>query len=96
MNRTFIKTGTLPVNFTDSRDAEFIKYKKESLCGTMKVVPEGTLNLDEEEQCIINDNDEVLLNDTESFKRAVIYYYIDNLEANAEEIDSDGSDRESE
>ena len=62
----------------------------------MKVVPEGTLNLDEEEQCIINDNDDVLLNDTESLERAVINYYIDNLEAVAEEIDSDGSECESE
>ena len=62
----------------------------------MKVVPEGTLNLDEEEQCIINDNDDVLLNNTESLERAVINYYVDNLEAVAKEIDSDGSDSESE
>ena len=62
----------------------------------MKVVPEGTLNLDEEEQCIINDNDDVLLNNTESLERAVINYYVDNLEAVAKEIDSDGSDIESE
>ena len=96
VNRTFIKTGILPVNFTDSRDAEFIKYKKESLFGTMKDVPEGNLNLDEEEQCIINDKDKVLLNDRESLERGVINYYIDNLEAVAEEIDSDGSDSESE
>ena len=61
VNRTFIKTGTLPVNFTESSKAEFIKYKKESLCGTMKIVPQGTLNLEqEEEEYVENDSNELL------------------------------------
>jgi DDE superfamily endonuclease len=42
INRTFIKTGTLPVN--DSLPATFVEYKKELLCGTMLVVPDGTID----------------------------------------------------
>ena len=79
MNRTFIKTGTLPINFTESNNAEFIKYKKESLCGTMKIVPVGTLNLEVEEENVENGSNDVLLDDVEALERAVINYYIDNL-----------------
>ena len=49
INRTFVKTGTLPINFDDNREVEFFAYKKESLCGTMLIVPEGTLDLDIDE-----------------------------------------------
>ena len=97
VNRTFIKTGTSPVNFTESSNVEFIEYKKESLCGTMKIVSQGTLNLgQEEEEYFENDSNKVLLDDMEALERAVINYYIDNLESHEEENISDGSDSNSE
>ena len=44
INHTFIKTGTLPVNsLDDDTTVEFVIYKKESMCGTMLIIPEGTL-----------------------------------------------------
>ena len=79
VNRTFIKAGTLPINFTESSNAKFIKYKKESLCGTMKIVPVGTLNLEVEEENVENGSNDVLLDDVEALERAIINYYIDNL-----------------
>ena len=39
---SFIKTGTLPVNYDEVGEAKFIDYKEESICGTMKVIPLGT------------------------------------------------------
>ena len=96
INRTFIKTGTLPTNFDDNSEVEFVVYKKESLCGTMVIVPEGTLDLDIDEEINIENSDEnALPNDLESLERAVINYYIDNQETIFEENDTDESDYDS-
>ena len=95
-NRTFIKTGTLPNNSDNNREVEFVAYKKESLCGTMLIVPEGTLDLDLDEEINIENADEnALPNDLESLERAVINYYIDNHETIPEEDDTDDSDCDS-
>ena len=96
LNRTFIETGTLSVNFDDSSEVKFVVYKKESVYGTMLIVPEGTIDLDTDEE--IDDekiNDNVLSNDLESLERAVINYYIDNHETASEENDADESDCDS-
>ena len=96
INRTFIKTGTLPTNFDDNSEVEFVVYKKESLCGTMVIVPEGTLDLDIDEEINIENSDEnALPNDLESLERAVINYDIDNQETIFEENDTDESDYDS-
>ena len=96
INRTFIKTGTLPTNFDDNSEVEFVVYKKESLCGTMVIVPEGTLDLDIDEEINTENSDEnALPNDLESLERAVINYYIDNQETIFEENDTDESDYDS-
>ncbi len=96
INRTFIKTGTLPVNFDDKSEVKFVVYKKESLCGTMRIIPEGALNLDSDEEIDVkNCDDDVELNDLESLEKAVINYYIDSHETVSEEYDSDESDCDS-
>lgn len=94
VNRTFIKTGTLPVSSVDDdKPVEFVVYKKESVCGTMIIIPEGTLELESSDT---NDNSDVMTpNDLDSLEKAVINYYIDNNESIEEDYDSDESESES-
>ena len=53
INRTFIKTGTLPLH-RESEDLPdtFVVYRKEEQNGTMSVVPMGTMGLDDDEAVI--------------------------------------------
>ena len=39
---SFIKTGTTPCNLDENGVPNFVDYKEESICGTMKIVPLGT------------------------------------------------------
>ena len=62
----------------------------------MLIVPEGTLDLDIDEEINTENSDEKALpDDLESLERAVINYYIDNHETISEENDTDESDCES-
>ena len=43
INRTFIKTGTIPIPVADiSLPPQFHVYAKDEICGTLLIVPEGT------------------------------------------------------
>ena len=94
INRTFVKTGTLPVSSLDDDDkpVEFMIYKKESMCGTMMIIPEGTLELDD--SAPNNNSDEMTPDDLNLLERAVISYYIDNNDFIDDDCDSDESDNE--
>ena len=61
----------------------------------MLIVPEGTVDLDADEETNNEKIDDVLSNDLESLERAVINYYIDNHEMISEENDTDESDCDS-
>ena len=74
INRTFIKTSTLPID--DSIPHIFVEYKKESVSGTMLVVPQGTL--DE----VLEDSVELpvvpIIEEVESVERALFLYFVNN------------------
>jgi DDE superfamily endonuclease len=38
----FMKTGTIPCNVSENGVTNFVEYKEESICGTMKIIPLGT------------------------------------------------------
>lgn len=91
INRTFIKTGTLPVNsLHDDTPVEFVIYKKTSMSGTMLILPEGTLELDHSD---VNDNsDDMTPDDLNLLEKAVISYYVDIIDSIDDDCDSDESD----
>jgi hypothetical protein len=88
INRTFIKTGTFPI--TDSSPATFIEYKKELLCGTMLVVPDGTIDDELDEYDLIPDLP--LVNEEESVERALFLYFVNNNDLLNTELDDDDTD----
>ena len=92
INRTFIKTGTLHILNTDDAKLDFIEFKRESLCGTMLIVPEGTIDLSDND--VNNNNDEMTPNEVVLLERAVIDYYIENNDEVDQVSDSDDSDSE--
>ena len=88
VNRSFIKTGTLPME--DSGPVTFVEYKKEILCGTMLVIPEGTMD-EETEEVVLNPYSSEP-NEEESVERALFLYFVNNN--GTEEDDSIDSDDE--
>lgn len=61
----------------------FVEYKKEQLCGTLSVVPEGTLDMSDEDE-------EINLNNIEYLERAVLRHYAnfdDSLETDSDSDD---------
>ena len=74
VNRSFIKTGTVPME--DSGPVTFVEYKKEILCGTMLVIPEGTMDEETEELILNPDSSEP--NEEESVERALFLYFVNN------------------
>lgn len=75
IHRTFIKTGTFPIHSEDSSEpASFVKFKKEQLCGTLSVVPEGTIDIcsDDEEEKVED------LDDIEYLERSILEHYANN------------------
>ena len=70
INRTFIKTGTLPVCNIDDGNLDFVEYKRESLCGTMLIVPEGTIDLSDDD--VQNNNDDMTLNDIDLLEEQLL------------------------
>ena len=91
INHSFIKTGTLPVNsLDDDTTVEFVIYKKESMCGTMLIIPEGTLELDHSD--VSDNSDDMTPDDLNLLEKAVISYYVDNNDLIDDDCDSDESD----
>ena len=89
INRTFIKTGTLPI--TDSSPVVFVEYKKEFLCGTMLVVPDGTIEESLDENNLVPDLP--VINEEESVERALFLYFVNNNDfLNTELDDNDETD----
>ena len=88
VNRSFIKTGTLPLE--DSLPVTFVEYKKEILCGTKLVIPEGTMD-EETEEVVLNPYSSEP-NEEESVERALFLYFVNNN--GTEEDDSIDSDDE--
>ena len=86
INRTFIKTGTLSIE--NSEPISFVDYKKEILCGTILVVPEGTMDEEEEEVLptpALSEVDEI-----ESVERSLFLYFVTNNSTEINDsIDSD-------
>ena len=74
-NRSFIKTGTLLMEY--SGPVIFVgKYKKEILCGSMLVIPEGTM--DEVAEKVIVSPDSSEPSEEESVERALFLYFVNN------------------
>jgi hypothetical protein len=88
INRTFIKTGTLPI--TDLSPATFIEYKKELLCGTTLVVPDGTIDDGLDEHYLIPDLP--VVNEEGSVERALFLYFVNNNDVLNTELDDDDTD----
>ena len=89
ITRTFIKTGTLPINYKEpTQPAFFSIYKKEEQSGLMSVVPEGTLDMIEEN--IIDEEpaqNEVV--DVDELERLILDFYAYNNDILEEEYDDD-------
>ena len=97
IKRTFIKTGTLPINY-DSNIAppNFAIYEKEVQNGIMLVIPEGTLDLTQtsEEIEVPAQNQ---MGENEALERSVWEFYADSndiLEDDSEDNDDDEDDYE--
>jgi DDE superfamily endonuclease len=89
INRTFTKTGTLPI--TDSSPATFVEYKKELLFGTMLVVPDGTIDEKLDEHDLLPDLP--VVDEEENVERALFLYFVNNNNVlNTEPHDDDDTD----
>jgi DDE superfamily endonuclease len=88
INRTFIKTGTLPVS--DSLPATFVEYKKELLCGTMLVVPDGTIDEQFDENVLIPDLP--VVDEEVSVERALFLYFVNNNDVLNTELEDDDTE----
>ena len=88
INRSFVKTGTLPTIHDDpSLSPTFSEYHKESVCGTMLCVPTGTLkNYDSEPTVEMEEMEEVEEMGDEGIVRAILMYHENQA------IDSDDDD----
>lgn len=84
INRSFIKTGTVPIPQEDlTLPSQFQVYRGEELCGTMLIVPEGTYDPME------SDVAETAIEE-ETVERAVLEYYVNNNDkSDGEETDTD-------
>ena len=81
INRTFIRTGTLTIE--GSAPASFFQHKKVTLCGTMRVVPKGTTEVEMEES----------LDEEESVELALFLYFVTH---NSSTIDNEVNDSDNE
>ena len=72
IHRSFLKTGTYPKHRESGDEPPtFVQYKKEQLCGTLTVVPEGTIDISVDDE----EKDDVDLNDIEDLERAILEHY---------------------
>ena len=72
----------------DSGPVTFVEHKKEILCGTMLVIPEGTM--DEETEEVILNPYSTERNEEESVERALFLCFVNNNGTEEDDtIDSD-------
>ena len=96
INRSFIKTGTLPQESGDgSVRPSFNSYTKASSCGTLAVIPQGTLDF--ESEAVAEEYSNAV--QEEDFERALFARYIESIdrfeeEEEQEQEESNESDRE--
>ena len=83
---SFIKTGTIPVNYGDLDYRKFVDYKEESICGTMKVIPLGT------RPCDVLDLVDPELNLEARDIQSMILNFVDNEYHDYEVVDDNISD----
>ena len=90
INRTFIKTGTLPLH-RESEDLPdtFVVYRKEEQNGTMSVVPMGTMDLDDDEAVIDFPGIQNEEDDIHALEKIVLNHYAQNDDALQEDDDDD-------
>ena len=82
INKTFISTGTLPITTTtdDTDLPAFVTFKRESACGTMLVVPKGTLDLSTLIPNSINEDNavETEIVEERAVESAIFHFYSSN------------------
>jgi hypothetical protein len=88
INRTFIKTGTLPVN--DSLPATFLEYRKGLLRGIMLVTPDGTIDEQLDDNNSVPDLPDV--DEKESIGRVLFLYFLNNNDVLNTELEDDDND----
>lgn len=82
INRSFIKTGTLPSESGDNTvPPSFNSYSKTASCGTLAVIPQGTMEAESE---IITDEYSESSQE-EDFERALFARYIESIDTVEEE-----------
>ena len=94
INKTFISTGTLPITAID--DAElptFVTFKRESACGTLPIIPKGTIDLTTSIVNPINEAfaAEIGTNEERDVENAIFHFYSSN-DVNFEDSMSDCDD----
>lgn len=84
INRTFVKTGTIPIPVEDiSLPPQFHVYAKDEICGTMLIVSEGTNDPTERGLADVE-------NEEQAVERTVLNYYIHNNDMfDGDETDTD-------
>ena len=89
INTTFIKTCTLPFLSEDAAiGPKFVEYTKASSCGTMSVIPQGTLDYESEIE-FVDDTDE---DQEEEIERALFLHFIESVDRNEENEELDDID----
>jgi DDE superfamily endonuclease len=90
INRTFIKTGTIPLlRESENIPHTFVVYKKEEQNGTMSIVPLGTMDIGEDDAEVIFPGTQNEENDVDALERIVLNYYAQNYDALQEDDDDD-------
>ena len=96
INRTFIKTGTLPIH-AENEDIPptFLIYAKDIQNGTMSIVPEGTIDFNDDD-VMIDSSEQNEVNEIEELEKLVLNYYAQNNDVLEDEDDEeDDSDNDS-
>jgi DDE superfamily endonuclease len=87
INRTFIKTGTLPIPTSDITELpQFITFKRLAACGTMSIVPSGTIDLSNPVDSNTTSREEL---SEEREVETALFDYTSVNDINAEDIMSD-------
>ena len=82
INASFVSTGTLPLYSEDDSSNQIFKiYEKFHASGTLPIVPQGTIALDD----VVDDNSET---QQKNIERALFLYFVENNESSEDE-DSD-------
>ena len=69
---------------------KFVEYKETASCGTLTVVPQGTLDFGSDSE-LVDDADE---NVEEDFERALFLHFIDSIDRNEENEELDEIDED--